>query len=690
MPFLKNTHVYAFVFTAIIVSFLSLTRFFSLLYFGDSHDIKNNISVLDDLFIVGLKFDLRIVGIVLLLFVYIPYLLLFWQKNKESTLRWVRFILSFMLACIVSLAFVDIGYFVFFGTPIDILIFGLLEDDTTAVIESGLSDSRLLVIGLIGLLTTVFIIWLYLRLCKSLISKTNSQFHLSNSYWPLLIIIPTLLIAARGSLGTFPLSQRQSSISNSSFINSLTQNAIFHLKYAYSYRKKNDFNKTPAQILSEAKVKDINELILKAGFNDSQPLLIQTPTNTLLEKKPPHVVFVLMEGWSSHIALNNSNKNPVLGRFKKHAEEDYFLPNFFSNKYGTNPSIESILLNSPITPLSQSKAYKTSFLLSNILPFKENNYKISFISGGYSSWRNHDAFWPKQGFDQYIDRSLIEQKYKVTSDNPWGVYDEYLFKYLQDDLIKSTQPSFSFILTTNNHPPVRLPPGHTPPDFSAKAFGFSDDDNDKETMLSAYHYQTDALGRFLDWLKSSSLKNDVIVVATGDHVLKGFNDYSSNQKQFLRYAVPAYFYIPKGYNPLVTRPKETINSLYGSHSDLFPTLFELSLSNTQYFSFGQTLMEKTKNNAYGWIDKKAFIVKQGVINLQTSKLHLWSNQDNTLLDNKGIALSTKQVNVIEQEKYRRHLKEWLLYNNSIETLTKSFLVGALRLRKQIQKESSNY
>jgi len=40
-------------------------------------------------------------------------------------------------------------------------------------------------------------------------------------------------------------------------INSLTQNAIFHLNYAYSYRKKNDFTKSPAQILSEA-IMDVN------------------------------------------------------------------------------------------------------------------------------------------------------------------------------------------------------------------------------------------------------------------------------------------------------------------------------------------------------------------------------------------------------------------------------------------------
>jgi len=655
----QKINSYALIFAITVILFLALIRLSNLFLFGNLNDIQHNASSLNDLFIVGLRFDLRVVGTALLLFVYLPYIFILWKKNKAAYLSWVKFILGSLLALVIALSFIDIGYFVFFGTAIDILIFGLFEDDTQAVIASGLSDPRLLFIGALALIITLLIIFAYFKISKAFAQKTPSLLT-PQSLWALVFILPLLVVAARGSIDTFPLSQRQSSISNNSFINSLTQNAVFHLKYAYKHRKANNFNKSLQQILAAAQVKSSDELMQKSGFNAALPLIRHTTKNTFLEKKPPHVIFILMEGWSAHIALNDSVDNPVLGQFKKHSKDDYFLTRFFSNKYGTNPTIENTLLNTPLTPLSQSSAYKTSFSMSNIKPFKQKGYQTSFISGGYSSWRNHDVFWPKQGFDRYIDRSVIEELYQVESDNPWGVYDEYLFKYLQKDLLQQKKPSLSFVLTTNNHPPVRLPQDYVAPQFDAEKFGFKDNLKHKETMLSAYQYQTNALGEFLDWLKDSDLKDDVIVIATGDHILKGFADYNSIEKQFLRYAVPAYFYIPEQYNQFSKQTKEAVNNLIGSHVDLFPTLFELSLSDAPYYAFGTALMKKNKSDAYGWIDQKAFLVDQGVIDAKTNKLYLWSKQNKFLLNTNDNEPSIKHREIIKQEKYRRWLKELLL------------------------------
>ncbi|HIO92674.1 MAG TPA: alkaline phosphatase family protein [Leucothrix mucor] len=655
----QKINSYALIFAITVILFLALIRLSNLFLFGNLNDIQHNASSLNDLFIVGLRFDLRVVGTALLLFVYLPYIFILWKKNKAAYLSWVKFILGSLLALVIALSFIDIGYFVFFGTAIDILIFGLFEDDTQAVIASGLSDPRLLFIGALALIITLLIIFAYFKISKAFAQKTPSLLT-PQSLWALVFILPLLVVAARGSIDTFPLSQRQSSISNNSFINSLTQNAVFHLKYAYKHRKANNFNKSLQQILAAAQVKSSDELMQKSGFNAALPLIRHTTKNTFLEKKPPHVIFILMEGWSAHIALNDSVDNPVLGQFKKHSKDDYFLTRFFSNKYGTNPTIENTLLNTPLTPLSQSSAYKTSFSMSNIKPFKQKGYQTSFISGGYSSWRNHDVFWPKQGFDRYIDRSVIEELYQVESDNPWGVYDEYLFKYLQKDLLQQKKPSLSFVLTTNNHPPVRLPQDYVAPQFDAEKFGFKDNLKHKETMLSAYQYQTNALGEFLDWLKDSDLKDDVIVIATGDHILKGFADYNSIEKQFLRYAVPAYFYIPEQYNQFSKQTKEAVNNLIGSHVDLFPTLFELSLSDAPYYAFGTALMKKNKSDAYGWIDQKVFLVDQGVIDAKTNKLYLWSKQNKFLLNTNDNEPSIKHREIIKQEKYRRWLKELLL------------------------------
>ena len=91
-----------------------------------------------------------------------------------------------------------------------------------------------------------------------------------------------------------------------------------------------------------------------------------------------------MESWSSHIALMDSPDNNVLGEFSKHVQDNCFFSYFYSNAYRTNPTIDSLLMNSPITPMSQSVAIGYSFSMSNVLPFKRQGYDTLYLSG-YSS-----------------------------------------------------------------------------------------------------------------------------------------------------------------------------------------------------------------------------------------------------------------------------------------------------------------
>ncbi len=636
-------------FSLIALIFLSAIRFTSLFIFQTS---AVNSQTLFDLFIIGLRFDARIIATILLLFIYLPSIVFICFKNTRFFNIWTTTILSICLFIIISISFINFAYLSFFGSSIDVLIFGFLNDGTLDVLKSIFSDYSSVTIIVIALVIIFFLLKLYFqRSVKSEPLKASCPVKLII----LLIIIPLMFVIARGTVSTFPLTKQEASISNNPFINSLSQNAIYHLYNAFLDHGFNSFNDSSATVLSRAGVKNIQQLKEKSGYNASNPLLQTTPKKALLANNPPHVIFVQMEGWSSQIALTDSEH--TLGSFNQHRLDDYFFTNFFSNAYGTNPSIEALLLNSPITPLSQSSAYTTPFKMSNILPFKKNGYHSVFLSGGHASWRNHDKFWLIQGFDQVIGRASIAAKYGK-SDNTWGVYDEYLFSYLLDDLKQQKQPSFYYVLTTNNHPPVELPDSYETPNFDLKQFN---QNAQTKTMLKGFNYQSDAFGKFMTQLKNSSLKDKVIVVATGDHVLKGFDNYHAVEKAFVKYSVPAYFYVPKKYDLL----KNVDLSISGSHNDLFPTLFNLALSNTQYYNFGTPLMYKSKENSFGWVQNNAFIVNNGVVNVPTKKYYLF-NDDNLLLNSKAEPLLAKHTNMIKQRQYQRLLQEFLLYKDKEE------------------------
>jgi len=85
----------------------------------------------------------------------------------------------------------------------------------------------------------------------------------------------------------------------------------------------------------------------------------------------------------------------------------------------------------------------------------------------------------------------IEKHFNTTCDNTWGVYENLLFNYLKSTLKnKGKKPTFTFVLTTNNHSPVELPQDFKVPKLNLKYYGLSDDEEDKKEILNGYYYQT--------------------------------------------------------------------------------------------------------------------------------------------------------------------------------------------------------
>jgi len=634
---------------------LTLGRLAKLWLFSDANTLSGSLGFIDDLLLRGARFDLKLLA---------AWLLLAWGLALPALLlpsRWFRVLIGGLLglglAAFLWLELTDIGYLAYYRKPIDVLIFGLLQDDTRAILETMKANRQLWLLLLLFPPLLAFWLWLWRRWTSRFASRCPEWRGLS-LWWLLSALL--LAVLARGSLDSFPLQRKHASVSNNAFINSLVMNGMFNLYYAWRDHSVNNEAAFRRDTLRHYGLSSLDELLARAGYSAERPLKRFSRAQLPNGLGPLHVVFVQMEGWSAEIARRDAPDNPVLGRFRRHADEDHFFTRFFANTYGTNPSIESLLLNAPVTPLSQSVARQTRFSMSNVLPFRRAGYRTLFLSGGYASWRNHDLFWPLQGFDRYLGRSEIEARFDVdASDNPWGVYDQYVFDYLEQELEQADadgRPLFSFVLTTNNHPPVRLPADYRRPPFKPSLWGFDDRDEEKLSLLSGYHYQSDQLGAFLDWLKASPLRDRVIVVATGDHPLRTFIDRSSVTERYLRYAVPAYLYVPEALDRL----QGIDESLPGSHNDLFPTLFELALPGAGYFAFGTPLMEKTPRTAFGRGPQRQFLFADGVADAVLDQFRPWADGKGWLLEADPRPPGEARSALLEQARYRRILREYLL------------------------------
>ncbi|RUM61772.1 MAG: hypothetical protein DSZ03_07935, partial [Sulfurimonas sp.] len=153
----------ALLFTLYALALLTLTRVGILLYFGAQQHPDS--SELVNLFVMGFRFDLKLIATLLLLFLYLPSLLFltFWRQGFLRVTRVILFGL-FMVLCLFG--FIELGYYLFFGNGIDLLIFGLVDDGTSAVISSILGDRRLLGLTVAALLFFAVLCLLFLRYTK--------------------------------------------------------------------------------------------------------------------------------------------------------------------------------------------------------------------------------------------------------------------------------------------------------------------------------------------------------------------------------------------------------------------------------------------------------------------------------------------------------------------------------------------
>jgi phosphoglycerol transferase MdoB-like AlkP superfamily enzyme len=104
-----------------------------------------------------------------------------------------------------------------------------------------------------------------------------------------------------------------------------------------------------------------------------------------------------------------------------------------------------------------------------------------------------------------------------------------------------------------------------------------------QKRLRDYQYAVDMAGRFMDGIKESPLaKNTVVAITADNNTIEGrirYKDSITTSKK-----IPFYLYAPESI-----RKKDVNTSLAGSHKDLFATLYNQSLSNTEYISVGKNL-----------------------------------------------------------------------------------------------------
>ena len=594
------------IFAAALVGTIVRLAFFILLAPKDLMVFSNETPYLEILkaFTLGFRFDLSAIC-------YITFL--FWLTSLLLPLRWALNIWKITLTLWSFLLIVDIGYFSFYNDRINILVFGFLEDDTWALVKTFWKNYPFVSI----LVVTASFGYFFHKVINNCFPH-QPEFGNRFSFAKTRIIIFTLLfIGARGTFALFPLGDHDTVISSRPFLNTLSFGTAHALIRAI--KLKQEVMSTGASAWN-ANLKDFGYLDKedkafedffqrKIGPNQTRYDLMKftTQLNPKLNSKP-HVVLIVMESWGYYGIQFQSPEFDLLGDMKKHFSDDLINTNFLSATGATTGSLSCLLAGIPQRPISafltENEYLNTRLSTSPALTYKKQGYQTRFIYGGNPGWRDMNKFALNQGFDFVegeidIEKKLKENKLTSAGRHDWGVFDEDLFKYIQLTLENATSPQLLVVMTTTNHPPYELPKTARKYNLDINQFTEKNlliDSTLAKNRFTTFRYSSDALSDFLNQTKeNSNIGSNTIVAATADHTfwVKNF----SNEETFMRSAVPFYIYIPNDIKKhLTSKQVSNFKNSFGSHQDIWPTLYELSLTNGTYETFGRPMIDDSEKS----------------------------------------------------------------------------------------------
>ncbi|MHA3025653.1 LTA synthase family protein [Chromohalobacter israelensis] len=550
-----------------------------------------------DAFWMGLRFDAKIMAVLLGPWLLIATALLPLPRYLIAAWRrvWLAWAVAIM-ALVNVLALINHFFFGFYQGPINALIFGLFEDDTQAVLETVWSDYPLvpLVVALVGMTGT--------QIALMRRGRRRARAPLGPARATLLVVVSlvALIGLGRGTLGTFPLREMHMSVSGNAFVNDLVPSGPQALYLAWKERGVDAIGSDdPESGLTRLGFASPQAAARALGWSQvdtpgevRERMQRTTPERPAATARPPHVVVSVMESWGRRpMDFDDPAHNDLLGHLRPWVEDkaDYF-PHALSAENGTHPSLEGMLLDTPISPLTQSRHGYHRFSTSVALPYERAGYRTVFLTAGSTQWRNLDDALKRQGFDEVLGENAIRERFPEARGSTWGLYDEWMFRYgeaLLQEAEANGEKVMLVMLSITNHPPYRIPEHYDPAPLDVSrlgdalavspAFGTS--------ILETYQYANDSMGRFLNRLEDAGLMDHTLFAATGDHNSRSLIRYPDAHDLFDQFGVPILMWIPPRYRG----QGEARTEDWASHRDIFPTLWAHSLSAAEVPWMGRDL-----------------------------------------------------------------------------------------------------
>lgn len=280
-----------------------------------------------------------------------------------------------------------------------------------------------------------------------------------------------------------------------------------------------------------------------------------------------------------------------------HDQSTFSFDNFFHQVKAGKTSDAETLMDNSLFGLDQGALFvqlggKNTFQSGPMILNQTQGYTSAVFHGNVGSFWNRNETYKHFGYDYFFD----DQYYDVTKDNSfqYGLHDDPLLVQSEPFLEALPQPFYTKMLMVTNHFP------YTHLSESQHDFPLATtDDSTINGYFRTANYMDQSVEAFFDYLKSSGLYENSVIVLYGDHYgisnsrnktlapLLGiesqeWTNYDNAQVQ----RVPYMIHVPGA-------TQGGINHTYGGQVDALPTLLHLLGEDTKdYLVLGQDLLSE--------------------------------------------------------------------------------------------------
>ncbi len=245
-----------------------------------------------------------------------------------------------------------------------------------------------------------------------------------------------------------------------------------------------------------------------------------------------NLVFVHMESIQNFVLGMEFNGEEVSPNINKLSDEGLYFNKFYPQiSVGTSSDTEFTILTSLMPALSGSvfNSYCDSLYISSASILKDKGYYTFSMHGNNASMWNRKIMHQKLGYNKFYSQSdfVIDEKVGL------GLSDKSFFNQIRPYLeeIESNNANYmGTIITLSNHSPFDDLEKYGEFDLTYTFKRLNEETNKKEEVkvdylegtkmgnyLKSVHYADQALGEFIDYVKSSSYYENTIFVFYGDH-----------------------------------------------------------------------------------------------------------------------------------------------------------------------------